>query len=253
MWAMSRLFMIALLIVLHSTSTLAHDFVATVTNIKPSVVGVGVYDPLAAPRSTLQGTGFVVGDGTLVVTNYHVVSKPLKKDVRQSRVIFTGSGKNPQTVMAEVIEIDPLHDLALLKIKKALPPLQLGLDAVVPDGTQIAFTGYPIGAVLGLYAATHTGIIAAYTPVITPSVNSDKLSADAIRRLRDPYFIYQLDATAYPGNSGSPVYDVETGKVVAIINKVFIKKTKESALTDPSGITYAIPVAYLKKMLAKLK
>lgn len=231
----------------------AHDFVSTVAEIKPSIVGVGVYDPLAAPRSNLQGTGFVVGDGTLVATNYHVVSQALKTNVNQSRVVFAGVGKNTRTIMAEVIEIDPLHDLALLKIDTTLTPVKLGLDAVVPDGTQIAFTGFPIGAVLGLYAATHTGIIATYSPVITPSLNSDRLSAEAIRRLREPYFIYQLDATAYPGNSGSPVYDVHTGKVIAVINKVFVKKTKESALTDPSGITYAIPVAYLKKMLGKVK
>lgn len=252
MWAKSRWFIFSLIVVLKCNSTSAHDFVATVANIKPSVVGVGVYDPLAAPRSNLQGTGFVVGDGTIVATNYHVVAKELKTEVNQSRVIFSGTGKSTRTIKAKVIEIDPLHDLALLKIEGKLTPLKLGLDAVVPDGTQVAFTGFPIGAVLGLYAATHTGIIANYSPVITPSINSDRLSAEAIRRLRDPYFIYQLDATAYPGNSGSPVYDVETGKVIAVINKVFIKKTKESALTDPSGITYAIPVAYLKKLLGKI-
>ena len=54
---------------------------------------------------------------------------------------------------------------------------------------------------------------------------------------------------AYPGNSGSPVYDVESGEVIGIINMVFVKATRESALSQPSGITYAIPVNHLQSLL----
>ena len=61
--------------------------------------------------------------------------------------------------------------------------------------------------------------------------------------------MFQLDATAYPGNSGSPLYDPATGEVIGIVNMVFVKGTKESALTQPSGITYAIPSRYLIELL----
>ena len=54
--------------------------------------------------------------------------------------------------------------------------------------------------------------------------------------------IFQLDATAYPGNSGSLLYDPETGEVVGVINKVFVKESKEAFLEKPNGITYATPV-----------
>jgi S1-C subfamily serine protease len=60
-----------------------------------------------------------------------------------------------------------------------------------------------------------------------------------------------LDATAYPGNSGSPVFDVDTGEVIGIINMVFIKGSKEAALSQPSGITYAIPSIHLKDLLSQ--
>jgi S1-C subfamily serine protease len=56
-----------------------------------------------------------------------------------------------------------------------------------------------------------------------------------------------LDATAYPGNSGSPLYIPETGEVVGVINKVFVKESREAVLEKPSGITYAIPVRYVKQ------
>jgi S1-C subfamily serine protease len=69
--------------------------------------------------------------------------------------------------------------------------------------------------------------------------------------MRNPYVVYQLDMVAYPGNSGSPVYDVDTGKVIGVVNSVFVKGTKESVLEKPSGISYAIPVKYVHDLLKK--
>ena len=230
----------------------AHDISQVVSKIKPSIVGIGIYDPIGRPSNQLRGTGFAIADGTIIATNYHVVDLDLDPDSKQQLVVFIGSGKNNSVSPAEIIATDPAHDLALLKIKTRVPPLELKMPRKVEDGTDVAFTGFPIGAVLGLYPATHRGVIAAYTPVATPSINASKISIAMMKRLKEPYFVYQLDATAFPGNSGSPVYELNNGRVVAIINKVFVQQTKEAAITNPSGITYAIPVRYLK-MLAKSK
>ena len=70
-----------------------------------------------------------------------------------------------------------------------------------------------------------------------------------ISRLRETYIVFQLDAIAYPGNSGSPLYDPETGEVYGIVNSVFVKTTKERILVEPSGISYAIPIRYAKALL----
>lgn len=51
-------------------------------------------------------------------------------------------------------------------------------------------------------------------------------------------------------NSGSPVYDLESGEVLGIINMVLVKAGKESVLAQPSGISYAIPVSHLVDMIA---
>ncbi|MCK5189814.1 MAG: trypsin-like peptidase domain-containing protein, partial [Methylococcales bacterium] len=123
----------------------------------------------------------------------------------------------------------------------------------VREGQPITFTGYPIGMVLGLFPVTHRGIISAISPIVIPTLRSQQLNAKLLRRLKEPFNVYQLDATAYPGNSGSPVYDAETGHVIGIVNKVFVKESKENVLSKPSGITYAIPIRYLNDLLKKHK
>ena len=124
-------------------------------------------------------------------------------------------------------------------------------DTFIDEGRLIAFTGFPIGSVLGLYPVTHRGIVASVTPTVTPVVDAKQMNIATLKRLRDPYLVYQLDATAYPGNSGSALYDAETGEAVGVINKVFVQKTKEGVITNPSGITYAIPIKHVRELLIK--
>jgi S1-C subfamily serine protease len=71
-----------------------------------------------------------------------------------------------------------------------------------------------------------------------------------VSRLREGNFqLLQLDATAYPGNSGGPVFDVESGQVVGVLSSGLVKAGRESALSSPTGITYAVPVAPLRALL----
>ena len=164
--------------------------------------------------------------------------------------MFIGQGQEAAVFEATVAAIDENHDLVLLSFEgKALPPMTLGGKSKVKEGEIYAFTGYPIGAVLGLYASTHRGMVSAVTPIAIPSNAIRPLDKKLANRLQSPYTVFQLDATAYPGNSGSPLYDVNTGEVIGIINKVFVQGTKENAITDPSGITYAIPVQHVKKLI----
>ncbi|MCP5214457.1 MAG: trypsin-like peptidase domain-containing protein [Pseudomonadales bacterium] len=233
-----------------SLSIMAASLSDTIAVVKPSVVGVGTYLPTRQPRSQLMGTGFVVGNGSYIVTNAHVIGGELDILHKERRVIFVGVGKTPEVVDVELVRRDNEHDLALLKLSSGkLPALQLGDSSTVREGEEYAFTGFPVGAVLGLYPATHHGIIASITPMAIPAFYSGQLDPRLIRRLQSPYSIFQLDATAYPGNSGSPLYDPATGKVIGVINKVFVKETKESVLEKPSGITYAIPSNYVRDLV----
>ena len=157
---------------------------------------------------------------------------------------------------ATLVGRDPTTDLAVLRLEGGppLPALRLGSGARVLEGQEIAFTGFPIGNVLGMTPVTHRGIVSAITPIGIPQANARNLNPALIRRLANDVFrVYQLDATAYPGNSGSPLYDPASGEVLGVMNMVFVKSTKENVLSDPSGISYAIPVEYLQRLLDGLK
>ncbi|WP_445426508.1 S1 family peptidase [Alishewanella sp. HL-SH06] len=215
-------------------------------------MAIGVYNPTAAPRTKLIGTGFVIQPGNQVVTNYHVIASALDSERQEQYVVLSGNGQNVTQHNIVNIKSSLSHDLAVLTLADSLPALSLhNTNTLIAEGNEIAFTGFPITQVLGLYPATHKGIIAAHTPVAIPADNSTQLQAAAIRRLAQPYLVYQLDAMAYPGNSGSPLYLPETGEVIGIINSVHIKSTREAVLSDPSAISYAIPVQYLRQLMTE--
>ena len=227
------------------------DLPATIARIKPSIVAVGSFERLRSPQFSFAGTGFAIGDGTLIATNEHVVSKIGVGEGNEVLAIAVRTGDGVQIRKVRKLASDTAADLALLKVDGAIiPALVLGNSANVREGETYMLTGFPIGAVLGLYPVTHRAMIAAVTPIAIPAARADKLDARMVRRLSaGAYTVFQLDGTAYPGNSGSPVYHAESGLVVGVVNSVFVKGTKESALTQPSGITYAIPAQKLKELL----
>ena len=233
------------------------NLVATLPRVKPSIVAVGTYQRTRSPAFQFRGTGFVVGNGLLVATNAHVLPERLDSDKMEALVIVVpGDGETGTVRSARVVVSERSRDLAVLRLDAgpALPALRLSAGTRVLEGQEIAFTGFPIGNVLGMTPVTHRGIVAAVTPIGIPQANARSLDPALIRRLANDVFrVYQLDATAYPGNSGSPLYDPETGEVLGVMNMGFVKSTKENVLSDPSGISYAIPVEYLQRLLADLK
>ena len=248
-----RLFRIWLSSLLGLGSTLhvqAADLAQTIAQVKPSIVGIGTFSKTRSPSIVFVGTGFAVADGRHIVTNAHVLSKPKDSDFEKAIVLVSKNGE-PQMRESEILAIDKEHDIALLKVSGApLPALKLGDSGNVTEGTSLAFTGFPIGMVLGFHPATHRAMVSAITPVALPGITAKQLTALTIARIRESaYNVFQLDGTAYPGNSGSPLYDPVTGTVYGILNSVFVQGTRENAISRPSGITYAIPSRYISALL----
>lgn len=220
----------------------------SIARVKPSIVAIATYQKLRSPALQIRGSGFVVADGQTVVTNNHVLPETLAAD---EKLVVVVPGSNPRALEAEIQARDKAHDLGLLRIQLPLPALRLGSPDAVREGQEIFFTGFPIGGALGAVPVTHRGIISAITPMAIPGGNDRQINSAAIRQLRNgPLTVYQLDATAYPGNSGSALLDMESGEVLGIINMVYVKGSKESALSNPTGISFAIPVRHLIELLA---
>lgn len=224
----------------------------TIDAAKPSLVAVGTYDPLSSPRFQFRGTGFVIGDGRHVVTCAHVLAKQPGNDTALQWMLYLPKGRQPPELRpAKVLGTDVEHDLAVLSLDgEPLPALRLAAPGVAREGRDVAVFGFPLGSVLGLAPVTHRGIISAIAPLVVPAPTARQIDPRAVMSLRQGSFdILQLDATAYPGNSGGPVVDVASGQVVGVVNMVRTKGTRESAISQPTGITYAIPVDLLAPLL----
>lgn len=226
----------------------------TIARVKRAVVAVGTFQRTRSPQFRFLGTGFAVGDGSLVATSAHVLPEVLDGGSDPESLAILVPAPDAQRAQVRTVARaarDDAHDLALLRVAgPPLPALAVRDSEAVAEGDRFLFTGFPIGSALGLYPATHGAMISSITPVAIPQAGAQQLDPKVVRRLQaGTYPVFQLDATAYPGNSGSPLFDAAGGEVVGVINMVFVKGTKEAALAQPSGITYAIPSRHLLELL----
>jgi len=241
------------------------DLADTIARVKPSVVIVGSYKATNSPRFALRGSGFVIATGsggsaggsTLVVSNAHVLPQPAEQDTQAALVVQVRTPDQPDWQMraASVLEVDRLHDLALLRIDGfGLPGLVVQDSNQVREGQAVAFMGFPIGGALGFSPVTHRGTVSSIAAAALPSATAQQLNPQAIRQLRDGaagFDIFQLDGTAYPGNSGGPLFDPDSGGLWGVVNMVLLKNVRESALSSPSGISYAIPSRHVLQLLQR--
>ena len=150
-------------------SAQAQNLADTIEKIKPSIVAIGTFQKTRRPPSIFRGTGFIVADGLHVVTNAHVLQEKIDTEKKETLTIFSGKSDRIEIREATKLVEDLDHDLVILKISgRPLTALTIGDSSRVREGETYAFTGFPIGMVLGLNAVTHKAMISAVTPVVIP-------------------------------------------------------------------------------------
>ena len=253
--------LVSLMLAAAAFTTAVHaDLASTIAQVKPAIAIVGTYKATNNPRFTMRGTGFVVATGqedqsNLIITNAHVLQQPETADTDADLVVqirMPGTGLQMRAV--KVLEVDTLHDLSLLRLDGSpVAAFKVRDSASVQEGKSVAFMGFPIGGALGFSPVTHRATVSSITLASLPPPTAGQLHAQSIRRLRNesPFSLFQLDGTAYPGNSGGPLFDPDNGDVLGVINMVLLKATHESALTHPSGISYAIPSRFVLDLLRR--
>jgi len=164
-----------------------------------------------------QGSGFIIDKSGYIVTNNHVVEKADK-----ITVILRDETQHD----AEVIGLDPVTDIALIKIAvdRSLPSVQLGESAELRVGEWVAAIGSPFG----LEYTVTAGIVSAKGRVIGSGPYDDYI---------------QTDASINPGNSGGPLINMQ-GEVVGINTMI---------IAAGQGIGFAIPVDQARGIIAQLK
>jgi serine protease Do len=200
-----------------------------VEEVSPAVVSVVVktvgFDVFSGPFSSEDGigTGFIVDENGIIITNSHVVDDP---NGEYSVVL-----KDGQTYEVDTIHLDRLTDLAILEISaRNLPTVELGNS----DNLKVGQVAIAIGNALGRYQNTVTvGVISGISRDVTA------VSGPLGRGSKTYESIIQTDAALNPGNSGGPLLNSE-GQVVGI--NVAVGRGAEN-------IGFSIPVNTLKPIL----
>jgi serine protease Do len=179
---------------------------------------------LSKQRST--GSGVILSEDGLILTNNHVVHNALKIEVKLHNE--TPNKRMPDsTVSARLIGVDREADLAVIKIEKTgLPRLTLGDSNKLRQGQLVMAFGNP----LGLEGSVSMGIV---------SSTARQLKLD------DPMTYVQTDAPINPGNSGGPLVDSE-GEVVGI-NTFILTQSGGS-----EGIGFAVPSNLARSSYAQI-
>lgn len=204
--------------------------IAVTEKSSSSVVAIGAttriynpFDPFSLPRSQNNtiGTGFVVSEKGILVTNKHVVDEA---DIKYN--VMTKDGKKYEI---KKIYRDPVLDLAVVQIDADdLKALELGDSSKIKVGQTVI----AIGNALGRFTNTvTTGVVSGLGRRV---VAGDPFSGTA-ESLDD---LIQTDAAINPGNSGGPLLN-SAGQVIGVN-----VATTEGA----QNIGFAIPINAVKRI-----
>ncbi|HEX6412988.1 MAG TPA: trypsin-like peptidase domain-containing protein [Burkholderiales bacterium] len=167
-------------------------------------------------REAQSGTGVVIVDTGVILTNLHVVhgAKSIK--------VFFSDGLESD---AMVVGVQPEHDLAVLQAKTIPDDLHaatLRSTAGLRPGEPVVAVGFPFGIGPSVSAGVISGLGREYQ------------TADGKRVLTN---LIQFDAAVNPGNSGGPLVTPE-GEVIGIVTGL-LNPTEHRVFI---GIGFAVPI-----------
>ncbi len=162
------------------------------------------------------GSGFIVDPKGYIITNYHVIEKADKINVKLS----TDADNDDDGTPAVVIGFDKATDIAVIKIetKNPLPIVKIGNS----DNTNVGDWVEAIGSPFSLSQTVTAGIISAKNRTIEPGASG-----------QFQHFI-QTDAAINPGNSGGPLLNMN-GEVIGMNTAIFTQSA------GYEGIGFAMP------------
>jgi putative serine protease PepD len=170
------------------------------------------------------GSGFVLDDTGLIMTNNHVVADAA--DGARMRVVFSDGAQ----AGASLIGRSPTYDIAVIRVKTShqLVPMPIG-DS---DDTRVGESVLAIGSPLGLPGTVTQGIVSAKNRPV--AVGSEGQASNAYINGT------QTDAPINPGNSGGPLVDAG-GRVIGV-NSAILTLNNDERQAGNIGLGFAIPI-----------
>ena len=166
--------------------------------------------PQQKRESVSYGSGFILKDN-YILTNFHVVEDA-------TEVIVSLSDR--REFIAEIVGVDPLSDLALLKVEgKNLPQVNAGNSDDLKVGDWVVAIGSPFS----------------FDFSVTAGIVSAKGRSIQNNNIGNYVPFLQTDVAINPGNSGGPLFDLD-GKVVGINSQIY------SRSGGYQGLAFAIPI-----------
>jgi putative serine protease PepD len=204
-------------------------------SVLPSVVSLDV----TAGGSAGSGSGVVLTEDGLILTNDHVVTLGGAADADSADV--TVSLPDGSTTTGEVVGTDPLTDTALVQAHdvSGLTPVTIGQSGDLDVGEQVVAIGSPYG----LDATVTSGIVSALDrPVqVARDENGNTTAYPAI----------QTDAAINHGNSGGPLVNMD-GQLVGI-NASIRTADGSDANAGSIGIGFSIPIDEVLPIIEQLR
>jgi serine protease Do len=194
------------------------------------------------PLQQSSGSGFLIeyGDDSFLITNFHVVESALEPATSDlltgAEVTVSFPAAADDSVVVDVVGVNPSFDLALLQIEEgaAPPPSASPLDIADSDGLAVGQKTIAIGNPFGLASTVTSGIVSALDRFVTTIGDV-------------PVPMIQTDAAINPGNSGGPLLD-STGRLIGV-NTALINPQGRSF----AGLGFAVPSNLLLETLSNLE
>ena len=185
----------------------AKTTVQVVQDSLPSVLSLSIKAESSrfGVSNVVAGTGYIVSNDGLVVTNKHVIASKCSPNSQNIKV--SALSHDQKAYDLELLSVDPIDDIAILKIKNSdnskFTPVKFADSTTIPIGSDVV----AIGNVLGQLQNTVTkGIVSGLNRTIETGSNiyNDECTASKVNYIDN---LIQTDAAINRGNSGGPLFD----------------------------------------------